>query len=943
MISLLVFVSTCYLNALCSFLLGVLVLIKSKKSYAKILFFFYLSIVVWSIGLGSEVISPNKSIAYFWVVFLLIGVILIPPTFLHFVLSFTLKLRERLKVLVAAYIIAGVLLLFNFMGLLVNDVRPIYYFNFYVQPSMYYIFLLIYFGVCVVYCFYELTLDYLKSTSIKRNQIMYFLVSAMIGYIGGSATFLPKYNIYIPSYILALYLVHPLAIAYAILSYRLLGVRIIAGRLASQIFTISVFIAGIFFLGRIIKLSQIIFALVSIALFYIIHKAVYYLIRKVLPHKNYDELLSEYTQNLMSCASIEDVFAYVVDFLRDKAGPRPKSVLLFVQKGNNGEYLLQNKTGINIGSVQLNEKSSLVKLVRKEYIENDDNKDIAPILIKDELDKLFSYEKIAKTVKEFDDLNSQICIPLIVRAQGTENNIIGFMFLGESEISDVYDEKDYEFFRKAAMQTAQAIEQVEIREILHRERIKNLQDNYQKHLIDASKRITYIRNIEDLCKEVVHIILRSANAVYAGIYLYNAEEEKYIKGYEKGSMVGLNNIDSVEEGNALVKLLRDREQEIFYTDLKKWADETKFTDMKQAKELVEEMGVSIVLPIILEGLLGFIVIGEKRSRHAYDRSEMNTLHMISNNVGIVIQNIYVSRNVVRDSLTGLYNKGYADKSIKDNIEKAIINSESASLLLIDIDFFKKYNDTYGHQQGDDILKLFSQYIKDTGRPTDIPCRYGGEEFVIILPDTNMDGAKVFAERLRSGLKHHKILKSVTISIGAGTFTGNLDSTAREKLNYNVEKLKDMLVKRTDDALYKAKETGRDKTCVSDEMKLASSIGKGLEIQKVLLIEDDEQLSNTVKNFLQLKGYELEIKNTAEAGLDSAKKFRPDVVLLDLALPDVDGSIVLDRLLDMGITSHIAIFSASGDRKEEVMKKGAKKFFLKPTELTEIEDWLKQLS
>ena len=129
-----------------------------------------------------------------------------------------------------------------------------------------------------------------------------------------------------------------------------------------------------------------------------------------------------------------------------------------------------------------------------------------------------------------------------------------------------------------------------------------------------------------------------------------------------------------------------------------------------------------------------------------------------------------------DGLTGVSNRRAFDERLKMEWNRGSRNSTSLSLIMLDIDYFKAYNDTYGHQGGDGCLKQVASVIQETlGRSTDLLCRYGGEEFCVILPETNEAGAKAVGEKIRNAIEElkiphsgSKILPWVTISAGTAT-------------------------------------------------------------------------------------------------------------------------------------------------------------------------------
>ena len=159
-----------------------------------------------------------------------------------------------------------------------------------------------------------------------------------------------------------------------------------------------------------------------------------------------------------------------------------------------------------------------------------------------------------------------------------------------------------------------------------------------------------------------------------------------------------------------------------------------------------------------------------------------------------------------DGLTEIHNRRYFDETIVREWGSAIINSEPISLLILDIDYFKKYNDKYGHLKGDECLKFVASSInKLMLRGSDFVARYGGEEFVIISNNTNESGALAIAERVRANIEvlnieniNSKVKTNLTISIGVATIIPN------DAINFK------KLIANADEALYKAKKNGRNR-------------------------------------------------------------------------------------------------------------------------------------
>lgn len=156
-----------------------------------------------------------------------------------------------------------------------------------------------------------------------------------------------------------------------------------------------------------------------------------------------------------------------------------------------------------------------------------------------------------------------------------------------------------------------------------------------------------------------------------------------------------------------------------------------------------------------------------------------------------------------DTLTGLYNRREFENRMKDEFNRADRYEQSLTIIMIDLDHFKEVNDTYGHPAGDRVLKSMGKIIEARTRNSDVPCRYGGEEFCIALPETSLEDARIIAERLREELSEQTFESdkngsfSVTCSIGLTERTPD-DSHFEETL------------KRADKALYDAKAQGRDR-------------------------------------------------------------------------------------------------------------------------------------
>ncbi len=178
-----------------------------------------------------------------------------------------------------------------------------------------------------------------------------------------------------------------------------------------------------------------------------------------------------------------------------------------------------------------------------------------------------------------------------------------------------------------------------------------------------------------------------------------------------------------------------------------------------------------------------------------------------------------------DGLTGVANRRHFDLVLKQEWRRAIRDATPLSLILIDVDFFKAYNDTYGHQMGDECLKRVADSLKGVlKRPTDLIARYGGEEFVVLLPKTDIEGTSALAEEMRTAVEALRIAHArsqvtdrVTISLGVATIVPNRDSSSTE------------LITEADRALYGAKQEGRNRVKSSNAIVQNESLTKEITL------------------------------------------------------------------------------------------------------------------
>lgn len=178
--------------------------------------------------------------------------------------------------------------------------------------------------------------------------------------------------------------------------------------------------------------------------------------------------------------------------------------------------------------------------------------------------------------------------------------------------------------------------------------------------------------------------------------------------------------------------------------------------------------------------------------------------------------IKARQEAMTDSLTGLANRKCFDARLSEGMSSSAETGEALSLMLLDIDYFKKFNDTYGHQIGDQVLKLVAQNLSKTFKGQDTAARYGGEEFAVILPNTALDIAIKLAENIRVNLAK-QVLKNLRTGDSFGKLTVSVGVA-----KYHAGEPAEDLIRRSDKALYRAKQDGRNRVVSEDDSNSTSS-------------------------------------------------------------------------------------------------------------------------
>ncbi|MEQ9552425.1 MAG: diguanylate cyclase [Coleofasciculus sp. G3-WIS-01] len=220
---------------------------------------------------------------------------------------------------------------------------------------------------------------------------------------------------------------------------------------------------------------------------------------------------------------------------------------------------------------------------------------------------------------------------------------------------------------------------------------------------------------------------------------------------------------------------------------------------------------SFCVPMMAQGkALGILYISSQQPGQLTEAKQRLAL-TVAEHLALSLANLKLretlSQQSIRDALTGLFNRRYMEESLEREIHRAQRHQRPMGIIMLDIDHFKYFNDTFGHEAGDIVLRELGIFLQRNVRASDIACRYGGEELILILPDASLADTKQRAEQIRQDVKdlqieyHHQLLDAIAISVGVAAFAEH-GSTAEE------------LIAAADRALYQAKAQGRDRVVVA---------------------------------------------------------------------------------------------------------------------------------
>lgn len=340
--------------------------------------------------------------------------------------------------------------------------------------------------------------------------------------------------------------------------------------------------------------------------------------------------------------------------------------------------------------------------------------------------------------------------------------------------------------------------------------------DYEKRLYDSQQLLEIARllcstlDFTTLVESILYICMSQMHVLGAGVFVFDdVESQKFILGTNYTGMDLDSQIEYViPYDHPLIEFLGQPGKVFSVADLKVALPNERLEEIYSLKP-------SLVVPLFQKNRInGILVLAERMELgHGSDYSEydISQIITIASLVSMAINNAMLLERSSTDMMTHLKLKYFFFNMLSDKLDQSIAQNLEMGVIMFDIDHFKSFNDTYGHACGDYVLISVSKIIKSSIRQQDVASRYGGEEFTVMLPNTDKDNALAVAERIRANIENTDFVYEgqhmhVTISAGVSVYKSdeNHVKTAKE------------FVEQADQALYVSKKNGRNRITFADE-------------------------------------------------------------------------------------------------------------------------------
>lgn len=485
--------------------------------------------------------------------------------------------------------------------------------------------------------------------------------------------------------------------------------------------------------------------------------------------------LYDASQAVMSTFDLDEVLAQILGILRD-----------YFQLQNGAIALVEEKTAELYVRAQFGRKKADARQKIGEGIMGTAARLKRPLHVAD-------VTRDPRYIMRVSSTRSELAIPLMIR-----DEVVGVLDL-QADVPNFFDKETIDLLTLFSTHASIAMENA---------RLYSLEQRRARQLeaINAiARQTTAIVDSDELLEKVCSLILEHFNVDHVALVL--SEEGRYRLRAHRGNLTAvIQTGDFLPTVNGVLSRAVQSSRPIIENDVAAAPGH-----IRGFEETQSEMAVPLIFMGEKMGALSL----ESSRRHAFNDDDLQPLEAVADIVAGAIKNAaYLERArqlAYLDGLTGIFNRRFFEMRITEELERANRYGHSLAVIMVDIDHFKRLNDEFGHLLGDEVLRQVSAIFSSQLRKGDVVCRYGGEEFALLLPETSCENAVEAAEKLRRLIEQHNfpgVPLSVTASAGVASFP-RFGAT------------RDAIVSAADGALYSAKQNGRNRVVAADNVKKAS--------------------------------------------------------------------------------------------------------------------------
>ena len=505
-----------------------------------------------------------------------------------------------------------------------------------------------------------------------------------------------------------------------------------------------------------------------------------------LEHRIYelDELL-DFSRKMSNELSLQELYTLISEIVRHKIGTVAFSIFIYRQRFKTFRLVYT----FGMGEINREFMFDNIGALWSHLTEN------RPFALYDDSDQPLYPDLYDRF--HFDQLNTSWLVPMMM-----QNNVIGFLAIGPKTQGQSYNEDDIYFLRQIAAQAAVCINTNHLYLKRKKEKEELNRTLYNLSLLyNIGRAMTYISDLKSLLQYILNQAIEITGAEKGSIMLYDIENNRLsvrvLAGLEDKAYqekVNNNEIDcrSFKPGEGIAG-------RVFQTGrpmvVDKANEEVLFVE--PAKSFVRS--IACIPMKVYSDPIGVINVTNKKDETGFDDEDLELLKAVADQSAVAINKAQLWEMAVTDSLTGLYVRRYFMMKFQEELLRAQRYDKNLTVIMADLDRFKQINDTYGHSTGDRVLRIVGKFLQQNIRDVDIIARFGGEEFVILLPEADQNEARSVSERLRHNLENLELddCPSLTLSLGIAAFPK--DGTDIEEL-----------IIKADAAMYAAKQSGRNR-------------------------------------------------------------------------------------------------------------------------------------